>query len=238
MPDANSYIFEPELHPPHTYVLDAHGVRYRPPGGDPVAVRWEDIRYLEDVSGRKVDIVAHGSAASIPIFYGTRDFPGLLATICARLAEQHRDKLRGVRTFRGNRAYYLHSVAVLSVFAVLILGGLIYLHDHIVVWLLILAMTLPMAVFILLQPHTVIPREEGLLLRDYLRTRFIAYEHITAMAFDLLGDKHSAYLCIRVRLATGRAIKIQRLENLVLLFLYMKTKWACQRGKSAAGLPV
>ena len=232
MAEAYTYIFEPELRPPHRYELDREGLVYHPPRGVPRAVRWQDIRYLEDVSGRRVDIVVGAPATPIPLFYGTRRFSGLLEDVCDRLAGLHRDKL-GIRTFRANRAYRAHRTTVLSVLAALLLGSVIYLQDHLAVWLFVLGTILPMAAYILRQPHTVTPLEDGLEMKDGLRTRFIAYGRIAAIGFALHGDTHTAYLCVRLHLTDGRRIKVQRFDNLVLLFLFMKTKWERHRSKAA-----
>lgn len=232
MPENQTYIFEPELQPPHTYEVGPEGLVYRPPGGGRRMVPWEAIRYLDDVSGRKVDIVAGDGAAPVPLFYGTDRFAELLAAVCARLAELHGDKL-GTATFRGDRAYSVHRAAVLAVFAVLMFGGLVVLEARLLVWLFIVAATVPMAAYVLRQPHTVTPREDGMEVKDFLRSRFIPYDHIAAITFDLYGDRHTAYLCIRVRLTGGRRITVLRLENLVLLFLTLRTRWERWRAKAA-----
>jgi len=234
MPDTRIYSYEPELQGPHTYELGAEGLVYRPPSGDRRVVRWTAIRYLEDISGRKVDIVADGDAARIPLFYGTRRFSDLLSEVCARLSELHGDQLAGPATFRGNRAFFAHTAAVLGVFGVLVFGSLVVLDGRMVVWLFIVAATLPMAIFVLRQPHTVTVGEDGLLVKTFLRPRLISYGDIAAIRFDLYGDKHTAYLCIRVELTSGRRVTILRFENLVLLYLMMTFNWQRYRAGQRA----
>ena len=225
MSDRRHYTFAPELQAPHSYEIGPTGLAYRPPGGVRREVAWEAIRYLEDVSGRKVDVVADDDAAPIPVYYGTRRFAELLAAVCGRLADLHGDKLTDAVTFRGNRGFLLHSAAVLGVFAVLVFGSLLVLEGRLLVWLFIVVATLPMAFHVLRQPHTVTPRKKGLEVKDFLRTRFIPWARITAIGLDLYGDKQTAYLCIRVQLAGGRRITVLRLENLILLYLMMTSRW-------------
>lgn len=234
MADTQRFIFEPEMHPPHAYHIGPAGFAYHPPGGGSRQVAWEAIRYLEDIPGRQVNLVAGDEAVPIPLYYGTRRFADLLAAVCARLAALHGDQLGGLHTFRGNRSYLAHSAAVLGVFAMLIFGSLVVLQGQLFVWLFLLAATLPMAVYILRQPHTVTPGESGLEVKDFLRTRFIPYAQITAIEFDLYGDRQTAYLCIRVKLVGGRRLTVLRLENLVLLYLVMTTRWRRYRAETAS----
>ena len=77
MVEPQIYIFEPEQRPAHTYILDAAGLTYRPPGHAPAVVRWDAIRYLKDIPGQKVEIVIKDSATAIPLYYATRNFAEL-----------------------------------------------------------------------------------------------------------------------------------------------------------------
>jgi len=224
MPEPEIFIFQPEQQPAHTYMLDADGLTYRAPGHAPAAVRWEAVRYLKDVPGHKVDVVPTNSAPPIPLFYATRNFAGLLAAVCDRLTDLHRTKI-GSRTFSGRRDYFLHIGIVVSFFIFLIGFSTFYLRHFTAAWLFILATTIPMTTYLLLQPHTVTPEDDHLEVRDFIRTRIIAYSRLRSLAFALHGDKQAAYLCVKIHLTDGRRIKIQRLENIVLLYIFIKTKW-------------
>lgn len=92
--------------------------------------------------------------------------------------------------------------------------------------------------YILLQPHTVTPGEDSLHVRDFVRTRFIDYTRIKRVAFDVHGDQYTSFLCVLVQLTNGRTIKIQRFENLILLFIFIKTKWDRSREKTSEKLPL
>jgi hypothetical protein len=230
MVEPQIYIFEPEQRPAHTYILDAAGLTYRPPGHAPAVVRWDAIRYLKDIPGQKVEIVIKDSATAIPLYYATRNFAELLAGVCTPLADLHREQI-GVRTFSGRRSYLLHIGIVLGVFALLIGFSTIHFRQFTGAWLFILAMTVPMTVYLLLQPHTVRTEDDHLEVRDFIRTRIIDYRRLRRLAFGLHGDKHTAYLCVKVLLADGQTIKIQRFENIVLLYIFIKTKWDTAHGR-------
>jgi hypothetical protein len=230
MVESKFYIFQPEQRPPHTYVLDAAELTYRPPGGTPTAVRWDAISYLKDIPGQKVDIMIKDSATVIPLYYATRNFAELLAGVCAPLADLHREQI-GVRTFSGRRSYLLHIGIVIGIFVLLIGLSTVHFRQFTGVWLFIIAMTVPMTIYLLLQPHTVKTEDNHLEVRDFIRTRIIGYTRLRKLAFGLHGDKHTAYLCIKIHLADGRTLKIQRFENLVLLYIFIKTKWDAARGR-------
>lgn len=233
MTDPQRYIYEPELQPPHTYEVGADGLGYRPPRGPRRQLPWEGIRYLEDIAGHKVAVVAEDTTGDIPIYYGTRHFADLMAEVCGRLAALHSDKLAGRRRFVANRSYVIHSGTVLAVFALLMVGGWFVLDGRIVVWLVLAAATLPMAIYVLRQPHTTTVSEEGIEVTNFLRTRFIPYSQISAIRFDRYGDKQSAYLCLRVQLVGGRRITLLRLEHLVLLYLMMILQWERRWNKAS-----
>jgi len=233
MPEPQTYIFESDQNQPHYYEVGEAGLTYRPPGRKSIAVPWEDMQYLDDISGHKVNIVLNEAPMIIPLFYATRKFPALLTAVCAKLAELHRTKI-GTQIFKGNQAYFVHSGVVLSIFVVLVLGGTFYLYRETIAWLFILTVTLPMIGYILLQPHSVAPDDDTLFVRDFVRTRFIAYTRIKHVAFAVHGDQYAAFLCILIQLTNGRKIKIQRFENLILLFIFIQTKWHRSREQASA----
>jgi hypothetical protein len=236
MPEPETYIFESDQGQRHSYEISAAGLTYRPPGRKSITVRWEDIRYLDDIPGLKVDIVLNDASTIIPLYYDTREFGALLTAVCSNLSGLHREKI-GTQTFKGSLAYFVHSGLVLGVFLVLVLGSVFYLYRFTPVWLFVLTVTLPMAAYILLQPHTVVPGDDTLVVKDFVRTRFIDYTRIERVAFDFHGDRQAAFLCILVNLTNGRKIKMQRFENLILLFIFIQTKWHNARGKAAANVP-
>ena len=236
MREPQTYIFESDQHQAHYYEVRATGLTYHPPGRKSIDARWEDIKYLDDISGHKVDIVLNEAPMIIPLFYATREFPALLTAVCSKLAELHQEKI-GTQTFKGNVAYFVHSGLVLSVFLVLVVGSVFYLYRFTPVWLFVLTVTLPMIAYILLQPHTVAPGDDTLFVRDFVRQRFIDYTRIKRLAFDVHGDQYASFLCILVHLTNGRTIKMQRFENLILLFIFIQTKWHRSRENASENLP-
>ena len=203
---------------------------YRPPGQAPIDVHWEDIQYLTDFAGLRVEIVCRNPAPTIPLFYATPDFTALLTAVCTRLAALRREQL-GVQVFQGQQAYTVHRVVVLGFFALLITISSVYIQRFTMPWYFICAMTLPMMIYILWLPHTVTPGDDNLVVKSWVATRRIAYGRIARVAFGFHGDRKTAYLCLLVHLTDGRCIKIQRFENLILLFICIWSQWHMHQAK-------
>ena len=234
MPEPQPYRFESEDHRIHSYAVKKDGLTYQAPGRLSVTVRWENIKYLEDISGKQVEIVRNDAPATIPIFYGTHRFSDLLTSVCSKLAKLHGHQI-GTQTFQGSLTYFIHRGIVLGILALLLLVSVIYRYEFKSMWLFMAAVTLPMIVYILLQPHAVTPVEDGLSLQDFMKTRFIAYDRIERIAFDFHGDRQISFLCILIHLTNGRKIKIQRFENLILLFIFIMRRWHTGREDGAGG---
>lgn len=236
MTEPQTYHFESEDHQIYVYQVEKDGLTYQAPGCKSTTVRWEDIQYLEDISGQRVDIVRNGEPANIPIFYYTHQFSNLLTHVCSKLATLHRDQI-GTQIFKGSLTYFIHRGIVLGIMALLLLASVIYHFEFTALWLFMAAVTLPMMVYILQQPHAVTPLEDGLSLQDFMKTRFIAYDRIKGVAFDFHGDRQVSFLCVLIHLTNGRKIKIQRFENLILLFIFIMSRWDRARKTRPGGAP-
>lgn len=234
--EPQTYHFESEDHQIHSYQAQKDGLTYQAPGRKSITVRWEDIKYLEDISGQRVEIIRNDDPANIPVFYHTQHFSDLLTSVCSELARRHRHQI-GTQTFKGSLAYFIHRGIVLGIMAMLLLASVIYRYEFTSIWLFMAAVTLPMIGYILLQPHAVTPVEDGLSLQDFMKTRFIAYDRIKHIAFDFHGDRQVSFLCILIHLTNGRKIKIQRFENLILLFIFIMSRWNMARETGPEGAP-
>ena len=232
MSEMQTFFFEADRYQVYSYKLGEEALIFQPPGRKEMVVPWEQIRYLEDVSGRKVNIVLNDTAVIIPVYYAMDKFSDLLETVCSRLAQVHQTQI-GVQTFQSDRTYQVHRGIVLGFFALLVLVAIFHFNHFPWVGLFVTVATLPMVLYIILQPHTVIPTEDALVVRDLIRQREISYGHVARMGFDLHGDAADAYLCIRIHLTKGRQIKIQRLENLILLFIFITSKRTQNEMKTA-----
>jgi hypothetical protein len=236
MTEPQTYHFESEDHQIYVYQVAKDGLTYQAPGRKSTTMRWEDIQYLEDISGLRVDIVRNGEPATIPIFYHTHQFSDLLTLVCSKLATLHHHQI-GTQTFKGSLTYFIHRGIVLALMALLFLASVIYQYEFTALWLFMAAVTLPMMGYILLQPHAVTPLEDGLSLQDFMKTRFIAYDRIKAIAFNFHGDRQVSFLCILIHLTNGRKIKIQRFENLILLFIFIMSRWHMAGETGTRGAP-
>jgi len=228
MTETATYRFESERQRTHLYAIRPDGITYHPPGRESITVGWDAIHYLQDLSGKRVDIVHGDGFETIPIFYGTDRFAGLLTSVCSQLARLHRPQI-GTQTFTGSRSFFIHRRIVLLVLGALLLGGVVYLQHFTIVWLFAVAAILPMIVYILRQPHTVTPEDNRLLVQNALQTKSIAYDAVQDVVFDFHGDQHVAFLSILITISDNSRIKIQRFDNLILLFIFIITKWQPHR---------
>ena len=189
--------------------------------------------------GPEIDVSAEPLACTCPpeVDAGP-DFTALLTTVCTRLAALRRKQL-GIQTFQGQQGYAVHRAVVLGLSAVLIAGSSVYLQRFTLPWYFICAMTLPIMVYILRLPHTVSPGEDTLVVKSWMATRRIDYGRIEGVAFGFHGDRRTSYLCILVRLTDGRRIKIQRFENLILLYICIWSQWQMHQAQTpeAHGYP-
>ena len=231
MTDPRRYIFTPTMGPPHVYELDAAGLTYRPPAGEAVALRWEDIQFLEEGRGQKVDIVADNPERFVPVFLATPDLGDLLDRLCTKLSVLHRRKMETL-TFRATRSYFTHFAIVIGVLIALCMAGLLFLDSFEPAMLMIVAMTLPILIILVLQPIEVTPDEDGLHVRNFIRRRLIPYDAIQSLTFDVRGDLHVSFLRVMLGTRDGRRIKITRFENLILLFIMIKANWDTHAARS------
>jgi hypothetical protein len=229
MTDPRQYTFTPTMGPPHHYELDAAGLTYRPPAGEAVPLRWEDIRFLEEGPGQKVDIVATDRQTVVPLFLATQDIGDLLDRVCTELAQLHRGRMETL-TFRATRNYFTHFTVVAGVLIALFMAGVLFLESFEPAMLLIVAMTVPIMISLLLQPIEVTPDSDGLHVRSFIRRRLIPYDAIETLAFSVRGDLHVSFLRVMVGLRGGGRIKITRFENLILLYIVIMAYW---RGRDA-----
>ncbi len=221
MTDNRLYTFSPTMGPPHHYELDAAGLIYRPPAGEAVHLGWEDIRFLEEGPGQKVDIVATDPQTVVPLFLATQDVDALLDRVCTELSVLHHGRMETL-TFRATRNYFTHFTVVAGVLIAIFMAGVLFLESFEPAMLLIVAMTVPIMVSLVLQPIEVTPDEDGLHVRNFVRQRLIPYEAIETLRFDVRGDLHVSFLRVMLDLRGGRRIKITRFENLILLFIVIK----------------
>ncbi len=224
MNDSRRYIFSPTMGPPHVYEVNAAGLTYHPPGGAAMALPWEEVRYLEERPGQKADLVSNDPDKVVPLFFGTQNFVDLLDRLCTELAVLHRDQMAQL-TFRATRSYFTHFSVVIGVLIAFFMAGVLFFNFFEPTMLLVVAMTLPIGVSLVLQPIEVTPDKDGLRVRDFLRRRFIPYDNIRALHFDVRGDLNFSFLRIILTTHQGRRIKISRFENLILLFIMIKAHW-------------
>ncbi len=229
MSEPRRYTFSPTMGPPHLYQLDTAGLTYNPPAGEVVELRWEDIRFLEEGAGQKVDVVAANPERVVPLFLATQNIGDLLDRVCTELSVLHRERMETL-SFRATRSYFTQFTVVVGVLIALFMAGVLFLESFEPAMLMIVAMTVPIMISLVLQPIEVIPASEGLHVRNFIRKRLIPYGAIETLAFDVRGDLHISFLRVMIGMRGGRRIKITRFENMILLYIMIK---AFQRAPGA-----
>lgn len=224
MADPRRYIYAPTMGPQHVYELGESGLSYHPPGNGEVTLGWEDIQFLEEGPGQKVDIVADNPERVVPVFLATQDLGDLLERLCTELSVLHRNKMETL-TFRATRSYFTQFAVVIGALMALFMAGVLFLNFFDPAMFLVVVMTLPIAISLMLQPIEVTPGPDGLHVRNFIRPRLIPYEAIETLAFDVRGDLHVSFLRILLTMGNGRRIKITRFENMLLLFIMIKAHW-------------
>ncbi len=234
MRDPRRYIFKPTMGPPHVYELDAAGLTYHPPTHEAIALRWEEIQFLEEGPGQKVDVVAVNPERVVPVFLATQDIGDLLDRLCTKLAVLHRSKMETL-TFRATRSYFTHFAVVIGVLIALLMAGVLFLDAFEPAMFMIVAMALPIMIALVLQPIEVTPDADGLHVRNFIRQRLVPYDAIQSLSFDVRGDLHVSFLRVMLGIRDGRRIKITRFENLILLFIMIKANWDTHTARPTDG---
>ena len=232
MTDPRHYTFTPALGPPHVYELGVAGLTYHPPAGEAVELRWEDIRFLEEGPGQKVDVVGANPERIVPLFLATQNIGDLLDRVCTELSVLHRGRMETL-TFHATRSYFTQFAVVVGVLIAVFMAGLLYLQTFEPAMLLIFAIAVPIMISLVLQPIEVTPDSNGLHVRNFVRRRQIPYSDIETLAFDVRGDLHVSFLRVLLGLRGGRRIKITRFENMILMYILIQSYWHAQDARPA-----
>ena len=75
------------------YDVHENGMFYRPDSGEEISFIWRDIKYIDDRSGDRVDIILY-NLKEVPVKYTTNEFPVFLKTICLRLSDIRQEDFR------------------------------------------------------------------------------------------------------------------------------------------------
>ena len=75
------------------YDVHQNGMIYRPDNDETFGFIWSDIKYIDDSSGDRIDIILN-NLKKVPVKYTTNEFPVLLKTIFLRLSDIRKDNFR------------------------------------------------------------------------------------------------------------------------------------------------
>ena len=198
------------------YDVHENGFVYRPDNDEKFSFNWEDIQYLEDFPGYKVDILLNGQK-EVPVRYTTQDFSDLLKTICFKLSEIRKDSFQSQK-FKLSRKYFYHLSFVISipvlVLIICIIVGFAFLY-------LLLILFIPVCIFIYRQPISITIRNRGLLLRNLFVERAITYSEIEEVDFIVKSNDYENVLCVLIHLKNKETMTIKKFQNMILFFILL-----------------
>ncbi|MGD8891014.1 MAG: hypothetical protein PVF53_21535, partial [Desulfobacterales bacterium] len=180
---------------------------------------WRDIRYIDDRSGHRVDIFSN-KQKEIPVRYATNEFSVLLKTICLKLSEIRKESFYSHK-FTLTLKYLLHlsfviSVLVLSLISSLLVGKVLFL--------MLLALFIPVGIFIQRQPISLTLENHSLTVRNLLTKRAINYNEIQNINFEVKSNDYGSTLCILIDLKNRKKMTIKKIENIILFFILLQIK--------------
>ena len=201
------------------YDVHENGFVYRPDNDEKVSFNWEDVQYIEDFPGYKVDILLNGQK-EVPVRYTTKEFSRFLKTICLKLSEIRKDSFHSQK-FKLTRKYFYHFSFVISipllVLAICILVGFPFLY-------LLLILFVPVCIFLYRQPISLTVRSHGLIVRNLFVERAITYYEIEDVDFVVKSNDYENVLCVMIHLKNKETITIKKIENIILFFILLQIK--------------
>ena len=201
------------------YDVHENGFVYRPDNEKKLSFNWEDVQYIEDFPGYKVDILLNGQK-EVPVRYTTREFSGFLKTICLKLSEIRRDSFQSQK-FKLTRKYFYHLSFVISipvlVLIMCIIVGFPFLY-------LLLILFIPVCIFLYRQPISLTVRNRGLIVRNLFVERAITYYEIEDVDFVVKSNDYENVLCVLIHLKNKETMTIKKIENIILFFILLQIK--------------
>ena len=212
-----TFCFEPFLNRKYYYDVSDEGLTYRPYDGENLNIRWEDIDYLKNGSNKWVEIYYKGLEDPIPIYYDTGDFGILLKLICDKLADIHRDVFQS-QEFKASKSYFIHILFGLALSLVIIIFGIEYDSK---ILLAISGLFVILSIHLMNRPLSIFLSEKSILIRSFLLKKNFRYSNIEELEFKVIGSDYATYLAIIIHLKSGKRLKIQRFDHIILCFILL-----------------
>lgn len=219
MNEPRTFLYEPAVG--HEIYYDVHekGLIYRPENGEIFQFNWEDIQYIEDRPGYQVDIFLN-SRKEVPVRYATKEFCVLLKTICLKLSDIRKEDFHSLK-FTLTLKYFLHLSFVVSVLVASLIGCLLLGN---VMFFLLLALLLPIGIFILRQPIALTLNSRSLMVRNLFLETAVNYNEIRKIDFAVKSNDYGSTLCVLIDLKNGTQMTIKQFENIILFFIMLQIK--------------
>jgi hypothetical protein len=201
--------------------FDAHetGLTYRPYQSPAINVKWEEIKYLEHISGERVDIYFNNESP-IPIRYETKEFSHLLEMICFKIAGIQKEKFARQK-FSATTLFILHISFVLTFCGICLLAGF---TTNWVSSFIFAVIFVPLGYFLLRQTISITLYDQYFMERSFISRRAVNYKEIEKVGLDLRTNEYGSNLYIVLSMQLKNNIVIKKLNNIFLLFILLKIK--------------
>ena len=219
MNESKTFLDESFMNRKIYYDIDENGIIYRPEIGEKLSLSWEDIQYIEDRSGDRVDIFLNEHEV-VPVRYATNEFTVLLKTICVKLSEVRIESFYSHK-FSLTLKYYLHLNFVVTVLVLCLFGSLL---AGVALLIMCLTLFIPAAIFIQRQPVAVTLDNRSLTVHNFIGKRAIDYDEIHNIDFEVKSNDYGSTLCILINLKNQKNMTFKKIENIVLFFIMLQIK--------------
>lgn len=201
------------------YDVHENGMFYRPDSGEEISFIWRDIKYIDDRSGDRVDIILY-NLKEVPVKYTTNEFPVFLKTICLRLSDIRQEDFR-CQNFPLTSKYLFHlSIAV----SVLMLSLIISFPVSKALFFLLLTLTIPLGIFFQRQPISLTLDNHRLTFHHLNKKIAVNYHEILSINFFILNNDYGSTLGILINMKNRKNITIKKLEDIIIFFIMLQIK--------------
>ncbi|MGI9535574.1 MAG: hypothetical protein ACR2PB_00785 [Desulfocapsaceae bacterium] len=201
------------------YDVYENEICYRPDSGGETFFNWSDIKYIDDQSRSRIKIVLDDQR-EIPVRYTTNDFPAFLKTICLRLADIRKENFRS-QTFHLTSKYL---IKLRIVVALLVLSLIVSFPISKVLFLVLLTLSIPLAIFFQNQPISLTLDNTRLIFRYLHKKTSINFHEILDVDFEVLINDYGSTLSILIKLKDRKDITIKNLEDIIIFFIMLQIK--------------
>lgn len=201
------------------YDVHENGMIYRPDNDEKIRFIWSDIKYIEDISGDRIDIILN-NLKKVPVKYTTNEFPVFLKTICIRLSDIRKENFR-FQKFPLTSKYLFHLIIAVSL---LVLSLIISFPVSKTSFFLLLTLSIPLGIFFQRLPISLTLDNHRLTIHYLHKKTVINYHEILDIDFKVLKNDYGSTLGILINLKNRKDIIIKKLEDIIIFFIMLQIK--------------